>query len=169
MINCRWNCCNVVNPTFGFVSYSDIEWIRTNRLWGKRERVMTQVRASDRCSVASVLAPEDIKKGDYIATLSQTYELPSFYWDDCISAGEPSVIHLRFKSPDAGRPYRVKAVCLPFVYVKRSKADYSVLDVRSTQLVRLDNEYARTVIDQAKKQAAEGKKSKRKKKKKKKR
>jgi hypothetical protein len=128
---------------------------------------MTQVRASEGCSVASVLAPEDIQKGDFVATFSQTYELPSFYWDDCISASEPSVIRLRFKSPDAGRPYRVKAICLPFVYVKRSKSDHAVLDVRSTQLVRLDRDYARAILADAKKQSAADKKSKRKKKRKK--
>gem|GEM_PF-6356342 len=35
--------------------------------------------------VSSVVAPEDISPGDYLAVLSETYQLPSYLWNSCDS------------------------------------------------------------------------------------
>ena len=97
-------------------------------------------------TVAESLAPEDLRIGDYVATLHVIWEYPS-----CLAPvdtmGEPkeALIRLRLLPKCTGIPLKVKAACLPFVLVKRPFGDCRTLDVRKLRLAKLDHTYAKKV------------------------
>lgn len=105
--------------------------------------------------MAKVLAPEDVRAGDYVAVLHVVYELPSFLW-----CGESSTVRLDepvrvpFMPKQGGVPLRVRSVCLPFILVKTPSGTLRNLDVRRHQLARLDRDYARIVWKACKKSRA---------------
>lgn len=96
--------------------------------------------------LAKTLAAEDIRCGDVVAVLDLIQELPSFLW-----TAEPSVlppgelVRLHCRNPEAGRPLRVEAVCLPYLLVSTPAGRPKTLDVRQCRLVRLSEVYARKV------------------------
>lgn len=97
-------------------------------------------------TLATRLAPEDIRPKDFVAVLNQVYELPSFLWScsgTILSNDEP--VRLCLMSRDPGKPFKVRAVCLPFVYAVDSGGKQVAFDVRQHQLVRLDSKIGRKV------------------------
>ncbi|MEM9589391.1 MAG: hypothetical protein AAGA03_19070 [Planctomycetota bacterium] len=105
-------------------------------------------------NVAARVAGEDIRRGDYVTVLNEIVELPSFLW--CCSGGtlpadEP--VRIRCMPGDAGHPFRVVAVCLPFVYTKRPKGGTATFDTRQYQLVRLDRDSGRAMWKRLRKPA----------------
>jgi hypothetical protein len=103
----------------------------------KRERITT---------VAASVAGEDLAAGDFVAVLNLTYEVPSYFWDTCampLPAGE--LVRLKMMATDAGVPMKVVATCLPFVYAKTVKGELKTLDLRRTQIVRLNRAAAKQV------------------------
>ena len=103
-------------------------------------------------TVAARIAGEDINKGDYVTVLNEIVELPSFLWNysgAALPADEP--VRMRYLPSDAGQPYKVIAVCLPFVYAKPPQGEIHVIDTRQQQLVRLDPERSREVWKQMRK------------------
>jgi hypothetical protein len=119
----------------------------------KRSSVETEASADRSPTLASTVAPEDLKCGDYVAALNVVHEFPSFFWC-CDAAGvsphEP--VRMLFRVPDAGTPLRIKAICLPFVFVKPPRLPAVTLDVRQVQLVRLNRGYAHVVWNELRKQ-----------------
>lgn len=105
----------------------------------------THVRNSEGTSVAAIVAPEDLRRGDFVAALSVIVELPSFLWAETLSSDRCELVRLR-RLPTEGRvPMKVKAICLPFVFVKLPCGAFQTIDIRLTSLVRLDQCYAKTV------------------------
>jgi hypothetical protein len=93
---------------------------------------------------AKVLAPEDLRVGDYVALLHVVWELPSFFWCGGIGTNRPEEpVCLPLMPNNGGVPYRVRSVCLPFVLVKSPTGAPRHLDVRRYRLARLDRAYAR--------------------------
>ena len=106
----------------------------------------TTTETNYQITVAARVAGDDIKRGDFVTVLNEMYELPSFLWScsgGALPADEP--VQVRFMPRDPGRPFKVVAVCLPFVYTKRSDGSARTFDTRQHQLVRLDPETARRV------------------------
>ncbi|MBX7166831.1 MAG: hypothetical protein K1X74_10910 [Pirellulales bacterium] len=98
------------------------------------------------CSfLAASIAPEDLRRGDFVAVLSEIVELPSFLWNDTWPSGRDELVRLRCLPAEGRIPQKVKAVCLPFVFVKLPCGKFQTIDIRLTKLVRLEEEYARTV------------------------
>lgn len=96
--------------------------------------------------LAALVAPEDLNCGDYIAALNVVYQFPSFLWCCDSSAVEPDEpVQVQFRAPGAGTPLKVKAICLPFVFVKLPNGTKQTLDIRHFQVVRLVREYAQEV------------------------
>jgi hypothetical protein len=96
--------------------------------------------------VSRSLAPEDLRCGDFVAILQEIDEWPSFFWHcdaQLLPPNEP--VRLARRGSDGGTPLKVKAICLPFVFVKNPCGQHCVLDVRQHRLARLNEEYARTV------------------------
>ena len=99
----------------------------------------TTTETNYQTTVAARVAGEDIKQGDYVTVLNEIVELPSFLWScsgSTLPADEP--VRIRYMPSDAGLPFKVVAVCLPFVYTKRPKGGTKTFDTRQNQLVRLD-------------------------------
>jgi len=98
----------------------------------------------DEACVARSLAAEDLRCGDFVAILHETVEWPSFFWScdaQLLPPSEP--IRIVYRPTEGGMPLKVKAICLPFVFVKHPSDQYQTLDVRRHQLVRLTRSYAR--------------------------
>ncbi|MDB5335408.1 MAG: hypothetical protein JWN70_1027 [Planctomycetaceae bacterium] len=102
--------------------------------------------------MAKVLAPEDVRAGDYVAVLHVVCELPSFLWcsdSSTVRLDEP--VRVPFMPKQGGVPLRVRSVCLPFILVKAPSGTLRILDVRRQLLARLDRAYARIVWKACKK------------------
>jgi hypothetical protein len=114
-------------------------------------------------SLARRVAPDDLRRGAYVAVLAVEYEYPSWFW--CCDSGlmapdEPVRITLRPRDEEC-EPLKVVALCLPFVFVRRPTGEHRTLDIRGCQLARLDREYGREVWKRLKKKAEPDKKRKR--------
>ena len=108
---------------------------------------MKTTNESKNCTTVSArVAGEDIKRGDYVTVLSEILELPSFLWgcsNTTLPADEP--VRSRYLPRDAGQPFKVIAVCLPFVYAKCPQGKLITFDTRRQQLVRLDAKTGRSL------------------------
>lgn len=102
--------------------------------------------------MAKVLAPEDVRAGDYVAVLHTVCELPSFLWCGDSSTVRPDEpVRVPFMPKQGGVPLRVRSVCLPFILVKTPSGNLRNLDVRRHLLARLDRDYAQIVWKACKK------------------
>jgi hypothetical protein len=110
------------------------------------ETMKTKTQPKSHTTVAARIAGEDIKRGDYVTVLNDIFELPSFLWC-CSSSTLPpdEPVRSRYMAREAGQPFKVIAVCLPFVYAKRPPGKLHTIDTRRQQLVRLDPESGRCV------------------------
>ena len=107
-------------------------------------KVTTQL--DSKTTVVSRIAGEDIACGDFVAVMNEIVELPSFFWSDsAVSLSPDETVSVRYMPRDAGQPFKVIGVCLPFVYVKSCNGAVSVFDMRRRQLVRLDATCSRHV------------------------
>ena len=104
--------------------------------------------------MARALAPEEIRRGDFVAVLYVISEWPSFFWS-CDAALAPRDELVRICSTPHGesQPLKVRAVCLPFVLAKAPSGEQKTLDVRRCRLARLERRYARTAWKAAKRRA----------------
>jgi len=99
--------------------------------------------AQAKSTLAKSLGPEDVRVGDYVAPLHETYDYPSFVWcSDAELTNRSETVPIRFVAQGSGVPLKVKAICLPFVLVKHPTRGVYAIDVRCHQLARLDREYA---------------------------
>lgn len=105
----------------------------------------TMINSKAQFAVAATIAPEDLACGQMVAVLNETCEcLPVACFDTTsVAVGEP--VRIRFKSVDKGTPLKVKGICLPFVFLEDPWGEYVREDVRSTEFVQLDKDYARLV------------------------
>ncbi len=106
----------------------------------------TQQKITTDTTLAKVLAPEDVRVGDYIAVLDEVFELPAIVWlcDPPLSEQE-EIIRIRMCPRDVTPPLRVIAACLPYVFVKPPHGKAKTLDLRICRLARLDRKYAKRV------------------------
>lgn len=92
---------------------------------------------------ARPLAPEDIRRGDFVALLDEEIEIPSFWWHTDAALLPPDLpVRLRLIPRDEAVPLKVRQVCLPFVLAKHPVGNTRTLDVRRMRLARLDRHYA---------------------------
>jgi hypothetical protein len=103
---------------------------------------------NDKCdtSVARSIAPDDLQCGDFVSILHEIVEWPSFFWScdpQLWPPGQP--VRVQQLGSDGGTPLKVKAICLPFVFVKSPNGQHRTLDVRQHKLVRLNKDYSETV------------------------
>jgi hypothetical protein len=92
------------------------------------------------------LAAEDVRCGDFVSVLYEIIDVPSYMWS-CDSHLLPpdKPVRLKWRTGDCGLPLKVKAISLPFVYVRKPCGEHCTLDLRHHKLVRLGRNYARTV------------------------
>ncbi len=112
----------------------------------ERENMKVATQTDLETTVAARIAGEDIACGDFVAVMNEIVELPSFLWScSGVSLAPDEPVRIRYVASDAGQPYKVIGVCLPFVYAKTHRGRVVVIDTRQRQLVRLDQDCARTV------------------------
>ena len=86
-------------------------------------------------SVVARVAGEDIRPGDFVTITQEIFEFPSFLWScsgGLLSTDE--LVRLSYLPHDAGLPFKVKAVCLPFVYAKRPHGKLVTIDIDESNL-----------------------------------
>jgi hypothetical protein len=105
----------------------------------------TRMQNRDGTSIAAMVAPEDLRRGDFVAVLSEIVELPSFLWTETIPSGRSELVRVRRLPTEDRAPLKVRAICLPFVFVKLPSGQFQTIDVRLASLVRLEKAYAETV------------------------
>jgi hypothetical protein len=105
----------------------------------------TRLQGIEGTAVAAMVAPEDLRVGDFVAVLSEIVELPSFLWCETLSADRSELVRMRRLPTDDRAPMKVKAICLPYIFVKLPKGQFRTIDVRLTSLARLEEKYAKTV------------------------
>jgi hypothetical protein len=97
-------------------------------------------------SLAQCVAGEDLELGEFISILTTTTEFLSHLWDRCDRTLAPEdVVRVRYIPHRAGHPLKIVAICLPFVYVQDVNKKVEVLDLRLTQVVRLNRDCAKEV------------------------
>ena len=102
-------------------------------------------------SLSMMVAGEDLRRGDFVATLTQIDEVPTYMWDHADFALSPhDLVRLKFIPRGAGQPLKIIGLSLPFVYVVAPDKTIETLDVRRTQLVRLAPRCAKAVWKQMK-------------------
>ncbi len=99
--------------------------------------------AREATSLAKALAPEEIRRGDFVTPLFVVSECPSWYWDDDALHPRDELIRIRSTPCDEATPLKVTAICLPFVLVETPQGEGKTLDVRRVRLARLDRTFAR--------------------------
>ena len=96
-------------------------------------------------TLAKPLAPEDVRKGDFVTLLHETCELPSFLWSaDSFRLPCDQLVRIQLIPETSGIPLRVCSVCLPFLFVKEPSGKYQTLDLRKYRLARLHEDYGKT-------------------------
>jgi hypothetical protein len=117
----------------------------------------TDAKIQSESLMAKPLAAEDLRCGDFVSVLHEIVEWPSYYWPNDSHRLTPSEpVRLQQKPSEGGIPHKVKAICLPFVFVKLPDGQHKMLDVRRQHLVRLSPEFARPVWQTLRKQATQG-------------
>ena len=94
-------------------------------------------------TLAAPIAPEDIRRGIYVAVLHVIDQCYPCWFD---RPWRDAPINIRMLPDDEPRPLRVIEVCLPFVTALRPNGTVTTLDVRRHELARLDDAYARRVV-----------------------
>lgn len=105
----------------------------------------TKPSTIDEAALAASVAPEDLRCGDFVAVLNEVVEFPSFFWCDWESGDRDEPVRVRCAPAEPGTPWKIKTICLPFVFVKSPMGLYQTIDVRQVHLVRLTKRYAGTV------------------------
>lgn len=105
----------------------------------------THVKDRGTSTTAASVAPEDVRRGDYVAVLCEMIEVPSFLWNDCLHGERGTLVRLSHLPTENRVPLKVKAICLPYVFVKSPNGQFQTLDVRLAKLVRLERRYAKKV------------------------
>src|SRR5438105_4293111 len=91
---------------------------RANPLANAACHVRTALSDMMKISLAASVAPEDLRCGDSVAILSLTREYPSFFWcSDAAMMANNEPVRVSYMWPDGGVPLKIKAICLPFVFV----------------------------------------------------
>ena len=115
----------------------------------------TCVHSKIKPTLARSVAGEDLQTGEFISVLSVISEMPSFMWDSCdLSLRPEELIRLKYIPERAGHPLKIIGICLPFVYVRSSNKAVEILDLRLTQVVRLDRHCAKEIWRLARRRSA---------------
>jgi hypothetical protein len=116
------------------------------RLAARRiDALVTIVEPMDELRTSRSVAPEDIRRGDYIAILQQVCEYVPLFVEGGPEDGDlPRRILMLPKK--GGLPLRVIEVCLPFLLVEQVDGTHATYDARGSRFARLTEEYARVAI-----------------------
>lgn len=97
-------------------------------------------------AVASA-APEDLRRGDVVVRMYDTCQV--LRSTDGAVEDRPAYVveRVRYVPCDAGEPLRVRAVCLPFVYVVKPDEAVEAIDLRVASIAKLPRKAGRRAFD----------------------
>lgn len=93
--------------------------------------------------VCRQVRPDDVRIGDFVAVLCETYEWPTIF---CGSEFGPAVQRATLVPNQTDEPVRVEAVCVPFVFVVDAAGVHRVIDMRRVTLARVAKRFGRAVF-----------------------
>ena len=107
--------------------------------------------ASSEISATRRLAADDIRPGMWLTVSRDVCEFASFLWDTDVPASERGLpVRFEFTPHDSGTPQRVRAVCLPYVFVKSIKGATRTIDLRQSEVTQLHDDYVNIVKQHSK-------------------
>lgn len=91
------------------------------------------------------LHPEDICVGDNVAIMSRSVQVPTFMWCNFDTSMTPmeKPVRMTFLPDGEQEALRVSDVCLPFIICDTYDNKHVFIDLRQTQLARLDAAFAK--------------------------
>ncbi|XAL98398.1 hypothetical protein OT109_12515 [Phycisphaeraceae bacterium D3-23] len=92
-------------------------------------------------SATRAVSPDDLRRGDYVAVMHTTEQF--VVRNDKSWGGELKVVSAKLFPYESGETFRVRAVCLPFVFTRVASGGYRTLDLRSHHLRRLDKAFGK--------------------------
>lgn len=101
----------------------------------------TQKKKTRAPSAACAVAPEDLRRGDYLAVTHTTYQLVP--WPDNAWCSELKPLSIRLMPLDGTETFRVLAVCLPYVLTRVASGGHRTLDLRRHHIRRLDDSFGK--------------------------
>jgi len=94
----------------------------------------------DTINAIQTLAPDDIKRGDYITITHDTCQLIQ---GDC-DAGRPlEIVRLTYIPMEAGEALRVIEACLPFIIAEDSRGNIEHVDLREQHIARVSKRFGK--------------------------
>jgi len=102
-------------------------------------------------TVTRRIAAEDLTVGSFVTVVQQVTEVISFYWcGETPAVAREQPVQYQHTPSNAGVPYKVLSICLPFVFAEDLNGDSITFDVRRCELAELTNDYVKTVKQQEK-------------------
>ncbi len=92
--------------------------------------------------LARALAPEDVRRGQYVSMLYMVDEAVPFFAEP-ESWRSPTPLRYLLLPCGGMTPMRVLDVCLPFVFVRGAWGGHATLDVRQHKLARVSRRFGR--------------------------
>lgn len=115
----------------------------------RRNRQNTAEVCSDRASATAAVRPlaaEEIRAGDYLVILRETFEYPAVLLRcDPLQPHDDAMLRFSLIPDLGGLPRRVQATYLPYVLVRGADGRAETLDVRRQQLARVPASSARII------------------------
>lgn len=100
-------------------------------------------------TISQVLAPEDVRPGDYVSILNVMGEyLPCFSLDE-VAWRSVEPVRVLWMAPSV-EPMKVVEVCLPFVLVRLINGEHRTLDTRRYRFARVSREFGRKAFKRGK-------------------
>jgi len=97
-------------------------------------------------TVSRRLAAEDIQIGSHITVAQQVTEVISFLWcGETSTEDREQPVMYRDTPSNSGEPFKVMAVCLPFVFVEDLQGGSETIDLRHCEITLLSPEYVAVV------------------------
>ena len=109
------------------------------------QKPQTTETKDSQLSASRRVHPEELAVGDYVALKAVSYEYPSFLWcgADPVTLPPDQPVRITFLPHRDNAPLKVTAICLPFILCSTHNSGEKLFDLRKTQFVKLDSDFAR--------------------------